>query len=337
MNRQAIGCGLAAIVMVLNSCGRSGGRLQITESRTLSARSLQLGMDSPARFGYTRQAPPAKQFTWSCPQAWRELAPTEFRLANFEVPGKVQCYLTVLGGRGGGVLNNVNRWRGQYGLDPMAEADLDSLTKLQILGQPALRADIVGRGDTAGTKMIGLIVPSETQTVFVKMIGPEAALAAQLAALDEFVGSLRRPGQQAELRWTVPGDWQTGAAHEMRLVTVRPKSDPEAECYVTSLNGDGGGVLMNVNRWRKQLDLAEIDDSALAKLPRLEVLGKSAILVELFPGTTGDGDVPPAAPAMLGLVCALGDRCIFVKMSANTAVLRKQRSNFLAFCKSLEL
>lgn len=65
------------------------------------------------------------------PEGWTlDPEPRRMRLATFMAPdesGPIEVAVTRFGGRVGGVLANINRWRGQLGLEPVAESDLESI------------------------------------------------------------------------------------------------------------------------------------------------------------------------------------------------------------------
>ena len=69
----------------------------------------------------------AAPLTWTTPAGWTEATPTEIRVASFKInqDGK-QADVSVipLGGMAGGDDANVNRWRGQVGLPPVASEEL---------------------------------------------------------------------------------------------------------------------------------------------------------------------------------------------------------------------
>ncbi len=66
------------------------------------------------------------------------------------------------------------------------------------------------------------------------------------------------------LVFTLPPGWKAEPASGMRFATLVAANG--VQTTVTRLNGDGGGVLMNINRWRGQLMLPPIDASELPKL-----------------------------------------------------------------------
>lgn len=81
---------------------------------------------SPASQAPQASAPGA--WPWQAPESWR-LVPGErpMRLATYEMQGPsgpVEVAISRFPGDVGGMLANVNRWRGQVGLPPASEADL---------------------------------------------------------------------------------------------------------------------------------------------------------------------------------------------------------------------
>ena len=69
--------------------------------------------------------------------------------------------------------------------------------------------------------------------------------------------------------WDAPQSWLEGKKSSMRLASYNvPFSNGIADLSITNFSGDGGGVLSNVNRWRKQINLSsqsinEINASAI--------------------------------------------------------------------------
>ena len=72
-------------------------------------------------------------------------------------------------------------------------------------------------------------------------------------------------------QWNVPADWREvpGGQFLIAKFAVETAADTPAAVNVSSSAGDGGGVVANVNRWRRQLGLAagsaaEIESAAQA-------------------------------------------------------------------------
>ncbi|MBI2923560.1 MAG: hypothetical protein HYY18_21100 [Planctomycetes bacterium] len=327
-------------------CGRDGDPVPIEEKRVLAQPRPEqtVAADTMKRMGAQPDAgrgagAAAPQLAWDVPEGWAELAPTQLRAANFSVPAMpgLECYVTVLPGGGGGLAANLNRWRKQMGLGPLADAELAALPRVKLLGADAHFLAMDGtytggnvEGGLPGYTMAAVALDRPGAAVFVKMIGPTAAVRAEIDRFKSFCASLREknaepPPGDGELKWKAPEGWTQGPAKSMRLVTFVPAGTTGVECYVTVLAGTGGGLESNVNRWRSQLKLEPLSAAEIAALPTVPVLGHSAPLVEIYGAESG----------LLGLVCELGPQTVFVKMTGPTPSLRDERERFVAFCRSL--
>ena len=69
-------------------------------------------------------------FTWVLPEGWEEGKQSSMRLASYNVPlsggGVGDFSLVQLGGVAGGVMANINRWRGQIGLGDATPEEIAS-------------------------------------------------------------------------------------------------------------------------------------------------------------------------------------------------------------------
>jgi hypothetical protein len=135
--------------------------------------------------------------TWTVPAGWQEVPPAQFLLAEYSITGvngaKAEVNVAQLAGGGGGVLANVNRWRGQIGLDPVDETGLAKLTTtLNVTGGQATFVDMTGT-DMSGqpTRLVAAIVPMGDATWFYKLMGDEKVVASQKDAFTKFVQTTR--------------------------------------------------------------------------------------------------------------------------------------------------
>ncbi len=104
----------------------------------------------------------------------------------------------------------------------------------------------------------------------------------------------------------------------------------QAAVNVSSLAGDGGGLLPNVNRWRAQLGLAPVTDSDLANLPTVDASGGKATLIE-FSGT----DARTGKPARLvGVILPLGGQTWFYKLMGDADIVARQKDALIQFVQS---
>jgi len=126
------------------------------------------------------------------PSGWREVPPTQFVLTKYVIEnGDAQASVTVskLDGEGGGLLANINRWRGQLSLPPISEEGWSQQARsVDVGGVKATLADMTGT-DRTGKKarLVGVIVPQAGQTWFYKLMGDEQIVEQQKDVFTKFV------------------------------------------------------------------------------------------------------------------------------------------------------
>jgi hypothetical protein len=134
--------------------------------------------------------------------------------------------------------------------------------------------------------------------------------------------------------WTVPAAWQSEPPTQMLLAKFGvTENGAKAEITVSSFGGDMGGLLANVNRWRRQVSLPEVDDSQLLSVTAaFSTIPGSATLVD-FPGT----DAKTGQPARLvGVILPLNGQTWFYKLMGDSAVVDRQKATFLTFVQSVK-
>lgn len=236
---------LGASACFLGACSDGGSSRSIDSSRTVSRAGLDLSIPSSTsqQLGLAKSphgaAPatthddhdPALKFT--TPNGWKELAATSMRLANFQVAGdpRAECYLTLLGGDGGGMASNVNRWRAQMSLPAATASELDALPKSTFLGQEAAFVDLRGtwKGMSGANsandwRLLGLVLVEPGGSAFLKMTGPDTVLEKERDAFLELARSIRIENGIDENA----GDLQTA------LAAARAGQDPHAGMAITS-------------------------------------------------------------------------------------------------------
>ena len=140
------------------------------------------------------------------------------------------------------------------------------------------------------------------------------------------------------LRWETPPGWAQAERSQMRPVNLTFGPNKEGECYLSMLPGGAGGLLANVNRWRKQMGQPEITEEELAQLPRKGLMGIEGVLVTVDGDYTNVG-ASEAKPGyrLMGIVAVLGDAGLFVKMVGPKAVVEANAAAFDQFVASLSL
>jgi len=136
----------------------------------------------------------ANRPAWVIPPGWEEAPAGQMLVAKFIVPGsggtRAELNVSQLGGLGGGILPNVNRWRGQLGLPALAESDLDKQTQaLDLGGSQGMLVDISGTEVKTGEKarLLAAIVPQTGQTWFYKLMGNEQVVEREKGTFMKFV------------------------------------------------------------------------------------------------------------------------------------------------------
>jgi hypothetical protein len=128
---------------------------------------------------------------WNVPANWQQLPPSPMLRAKFLVPGagpgKAEVNISVAGG---GALMNINRWRGQLGLAPVGEGDLEQLARpLDVPGAKAIVVDMSGTDVKTGqpARMLAVMVPQGEQSWFFKLMGDPTVVEKEKAAFLQFV------------------------------------------------------------------------------------------------------------------------------------------------------
>ena len=120
---------------------------------------------------YTIPAEPTPPDSWGFASPF---GPEKARFTITDTNGTASATMTVLQGDGGGLLGNVNRWRGQLGLDKLEEKKLaDALMPVKGLGKKASMIDITGISQRSQieTRLVGVIVSDNGLTWFYKLMG----------------------------------------------------------------------------------------------------------------------------------------------------------------------
>ena len=305
--------------------------------------------------------------TWTAPAHWKSKVASAMRKGTYTVSGQggaeADLSITAFPGNVGGDLANVNRWRGQLQLPPIAETELPrALVSLNANGLTLLVVDLAGGPADHPLRLLGAILPYEGATWFFKLTGPDRLVANEKTAYLDFLRTIKiavsttgaaevppliavspvemtagNPVTKAdgpELKWTAPVHWQSKPASAMRQATylIVGEDGATAEFAVTAFPGSVGGELANVNRWRGQLQLPPISEAELAgAISRFTVNRLPVTLVEL---TGGPSERPQGL--MGAIVPSNGDNWFF-KLAGPAALVAREKSSFLALVQSLQV
>jgi hypothetical protein len=135
------------------------------------------------------QAEGGASLVWEAPSDWQTLAGNAMRKGSYGVGG-AEVAITAFPGDVGGVLANVNRWRGQAGLAPVDEAGLgQATTAIDSNGLHFLVVDAEG----GSAPIVAALLPWNGGTWFFKLTGPADAVARAKPAFVSFLKTVRTP------------------------------------------------------------------------------------------------------------------------------------------------
>jgi hypothetical protein len=131
---------------------------------------------------------------WSQPAHWRRDPNASPTLAGAYLagPGEDAPRVTAsaLPGDGGGALNNINRWRGQLGLGPVATLSEARATE----SDGVVRVDFTD--EAGGRRMVAVMAPGAGGTSwFFKVTGAPGAVERELGEFDRLVREAGGPGR----------------------------------------------------------------------------------------------------------------------------------------------
>ncbi len=172
---------------------------------------------------------------------------------------------------------------------PIATPKTDQAVPAQPTGEPKDRT-------------LAAIIPHGEQGWFFKLTGPKDPVAANTELFTKLLQSVHFSAE-GKPEWTLPEGWQQQAGNDIRFATLMiPGAGEPLEVSVTALPKPPGDeenyALVNINRWRGQLQLPPIAREQLAAESKtLEVDGKTVTMVDLV-GTATGGSMgrPPFFP-----------------------------------------
>ncbi|HTQ39523.1 MAG TPA: hypothetical protein VMJ32_10870 [Pirellulales bacterium] len=157
-------------------------------------------------------------------------------------------------------------------------------------------------------RMLAAMVPHGNAAWTFKLTGSIEAVDKHAAALEGLVQSItfpEKPGGQPQ--WKLPDGWtQKAGTSEMRLATITiPDEQPPLEISVGMIPWpvaeSDERLLMNVNRWRGQMQLKPVDAAVMAENIRtLDLADGKATLIDLKGKFKAGGMTPPFAGAASG-------------------------------------
>ncbi|MCA9075006.1 MAG: hypothetical protein KDA93_08240 [Planctomycetaceae bacterium] len=171
---------------------------EIDDARMLGAIILPKALSAaPATRSTARATQPpssgptsSSALAFETPEGWETGKASTMRVASFAVTEGDQSLDISAMMAGGDELSNVNRWRGQVGLDNITQEQLDASAKqLNVDGTTGRLFNLVGEEQT----IVAVMVPQGGQSWFFKMMGDPALAERELENFEAFVTSVKLP------------------------------------------------------------------------------------------------------------------------------------------------
>ncbi|HAV14014.1 MAG TPA: hypothetical protein DCX06_11075 [Opitutae bacterium] len=143
--------------------------------------------------GMKEAAQAAGDLKYRVPEGWVELPASGIRKANLRIDddnGSAELTVTVFPGDVGGRLANINRWRGQIGLDSVTAEDLDAFTESYSISK---HRGIIVTLEGGIDSIIGGLLPFHGNTWFFKLQGKTDTVLASKEHFKAFLDSVELP------------------------------------------------------------------------------------------------------------------------------------------------
>ena len=308
--------------------------------------------------------------TWQAPANWEEQPSSPPRHGTFKIHGEnggeAELSIIAFPGDVGGLLANINRWRGQIQLPPLAESDLAQVVTPLSGSSRISFVDIVSADsikDGKKSRILGGILPLDAETWFFKLSGPDEIVAARKDEFKKFLetvkteatpvlaSSAEKSGSNTNAPtppvlattavqpdYKAPPGWIAQPLSPMRLASfkVTGPNGAEADVSVVSLAGMAGGDLANINRWREQLKLPPLSEDDIASISsHVNISGHDFLVTDLVSAEP----LPPLNHKMRIVAAAShqGEQTWFVKMTGDVDLVGAQKNHFLDFLRSLSI
>jgi len=139
---------------------------------------------------------------WTAPPGWASQGAATFRVVTWKVQD-AECIVYFFGpGQGGSVEANLDRWKGQFSQN--GKPSEAKITRRAIHEVPMTTIDLSGtytatggqvkegQGPQPNYRMIATVAEGKTGNLFIRFIGPEKTIAAELPKYEQLLASFQR-------------------------------------------------------------------------------------------------------------------------------------------------
>jgi hypothetical protein len=131
----------------------------------------------------------------------------------------------------------------------------------------------------------------------------------------------------------LPAGWTEIPNPQMLLAkyVIEGSGGAKAEVNVSMLAGQGGGVMMNVTRWRGQLGLPPFSEEDFSKQTQtVDVAGTKATVVDM----TGTDAKTGKKARLVGVIAPQGGDTWFYKLMGDEQIVGQQKDTFMKFIQT---
>ncbi len=257
---------------------------------------------------------------WTLPEGWSQETGSGMRLATLRAGAKSGApTISVVGlAPPQDTLENVNRWRGQLQLAPLDETQLSESVE----------------AITAGTLQIEMVDLSGAADPGNAMVAPFASASGlpnphPPVSSSSGVSPDKSPNS-ADFRFELPTGWNQQPASGMRRAYFSV-ADGEKSADITVITLPPSGVLDNINRWRRELQLEPLTESELGQHSAAIALGDAT--------GTWVNRIESLAEPRRATIAAMVERSAvmwFFKITGPADLVAREEANFRNFVESIQ-
>ncbi len=314
--------------------------------------------------------------TWKLPTGWKEEAGTgPFRLATIVIPGDKRLEITVnttpWAGTAENLLMNINRWRGQLQLAPIAPAQIPEVSHpAEGSKVPLTIVDMRGQfqsggmtppfaGGAMGSQAGGPSNPKQPPNSRLPDGHPPVDAVTKAPPLSPNTSSTDLPAGHPPIdaspsagpiapptvtplpKFTPAASWKSVPASGMRRAefAVGDGAEP-AKLTMFEFPIDAGpqiaDPLVNINRWRGEIGLSPLtQETVAAAIQSIDVDGTPAIYAPMIPDTSKPEE-SKSNEATLAAIMKASNQVWFVKLRGERELVKKHEDEFKSFLKSFK-
>jgi hypothetical protein len=330
---SSVAISLAAVVLLSLGCKKEQIRVYTAPKDTVPQQRAETESGpAPSR--------PRPQLSYKTPAHWKEVPASEISLVSFKVEGakgeEANVSVTQLTNLKGKDAEIVNMWRQQVGLEALSRDEaLKQFQPVQVAGHKGNLFEISSKSEPL--KIVTAVVHDPGGSWFYKLSGDIAVVDKEKQTFLDFLQTIQvkevaqvhaaDESHDDRFHWNVPPSWKAAAPKQMQVARfqVPEQGNASAEVSVSVFPGDTGGTLANLNRWRKQLQLKEVNESEVSSLVKpLDPALPGSILVDM---TNND-------KRMVGAIVPRGEQYWFYKLMGAPAAVAPEKDAFIGFAKS---